>query len=147
MPAIDVVSDANIALKWFHERDEQDAPSVRALLSLHRERRVALHVLDLTYYEVGNALMRGRAHANPEQTATVLTALRTICLTITPGDDDFALAAELVAEHGLTVYDAAYAAVARRRDAPLVTLDRQLLDTGLGMSPDQLLTRLTATAG
>ena len=32
---------------------------------------------------------------------------------------------------------------ARRRDAPLATLDRQLLDIGLGITPDQLLKQLT----
>ena len=143
MPAIDVVSDANIVLKWFHERDEQDVQQARTLLELHRARRVVLHVLDLTYYEVGNTLMRGRAQASPEQTAIVLKALRDICLTITPDDDDLALTTELVAEHNLTVYDAAYAAVARRRRALLVTLDQQLLIAGLGMSPDQLLNQLT----
>lgn len=142
MPAIDVVSDANIALKWFHEQDEQNVEAARELLSYHRARRVVLHVLDLTYYEVGNALMRGRARANAEQTAIVLRALREICLTITPDDDDLALAAELAAEHGLSVYDAAYAAAARRRDAPLVTLDQQLLDAGLGVDPDQLIAQL-----
>ena len=34
------------------------------------ERTVALSVLDLTAYEVGNALMRGRAGASAEQAAT-----------------------------------------------------------------------------
>jgi predicted nucleic acid-binding protein len=102
-----------------------------------------LHVLDLTFYELGNALMRGQAHATAEQTATVLGALRQICITITPSDEDLALATALAAEHDLTLYDAAYAAVARRRAAPLATLDRQLLDSGLGITPEELLTQLT----
>lgn len=142
MPATDIVSDANIALKWFHDQGEQDVQAARELLDHHRARRVVLHVLDLTYYEIGNALMRGHARASAGQTATVLGALRQICLTISPDDDDFALAAEIVCEHDVTLYDAAYAAVATRRNAPLVTLDQQLLDRGLGVSPDQVLTQL-----
>jgi predicted nucleic acid-binding protein len=142
MPTTNVVSDANVALKWFHDKGEQDVDSARELLDRHRSRRVVLHVLDLTFYEIGNALMRGQAHASAEQTATVLGALREICLTIAPDDGDLALAAELVSEHGLTLYDAAYAAVALRRDTPLATLDRQLLDAGLGVRPDQLLAEL-----
>jgi predicted nucleic acid-binding protein len=145
MPATDVVSDANIALKWFHEQGEQDVACARELLEQHRSRRVLLHVLDLTFYEVGNALMRGHAHASAEQAATVLGALGQICLTIAPDDDDLALATELVAEHDLTLYDAAYAAVARRRDAPLATLDRHLLDSGLGIRPDRLLIQLAGS--
>jgi predicted nucleic acid-binding protein len=142
MPATDVVSDATVALKWFHHEGEEDVGSARGLLEHHRARLVILHVLDLTFYELGNALLRGRAQASAEQTATVLAALREICLTITPGDEDLALAGGLAAEHGLTFYDAAYAAVAQRRDAPLVTFDRRLLAAGLGIRPPDLLTQL-----
>jgi predicted nucleic acid-binding protein len=139
MPATDVISDANVVLKWFHDQGEHGVEAARALLDRHRSRRVVLHVLDLTYYEVGNALMHGRARASADQAATVLAALREICLTVSPGHDDLALATEIVAEHDLTLYDAAYAAVARHRGAPLVTLDQRLLDSGLGIRPDQLI--------
>ncbi len=90
----------------------------------------------------GAATQRGRAHSTAQQAATVLGALRQICLTIKPDDDDLALAAELADRYELTLYDAAYAAAAHRRGAPLVTLDRQLLDAGLGVRPDQLLAQL-----
>jgi hypothetical protein len=44
-----------------------------------------------------------------------------------------------VTELGLTFYDAAYAAVARRRGHALVTADGRLLDAGLGISaPDAM---------
>jgi predicted nucleic acid-binding protein len=142
MPAIDVISDANVALKWFHDQGEEGVESARELLNRHRSREVVLHVLDLTYYEIGNALLRGHAHATARQTATVLGALRQICLTIRPDDDDLAVAAELADRHGLTLYDAVYAAMARRRGASLVTFDQQLLETGLGVRPDQLLSEL-----
>jgi len=72
MPAISVVSDANVVLKWFHAEDEEEVEDARVLLEAHKERTVALSVLDLTVYEVGNALMRGRAGASAEQAATVL---------------------------------------------------------------------------
>ncbi len=86
--------------------------------------------------------MRGHAHATAEQTATVLAALRQICLTISLDDDDLALATQLVTEHDLTLYDAACAAVAHRRDTPLATLDQRLLDARLGVRPDTLLAQL-----
>lgn len=142
MPTTDVVSDANVVLKWFHHIGEEGVQAARELLDRHRDRRVVVHVLDLTFYELGNALLRGRAGATAQQTATVLGALRDICLTITPEVEDLALATELAAEHGLTLYDAAYAAVAQRRDAALVTLDRELLAAGLGMRPAELLSGL-----
>ncbi len=48
MPVIDVISDANVALKWFHAEGEEDVKSSRVLLACHRDRELALHVLDLT---------------------------------------------------------------------------------------------------
>ena len=74
MPAISVVSDANVVLKWFHSEGEDEVGPARALLDAHKERTVVLSVLDLTVYEVGNALMRGRAGASAEQAATAQAA-------------------------------------------------------------------------
>lgn len=140
MPAIDVVSDANIALKWFLDADdEEETQSARQLLQLHRDRHVLLHVLDLTFYEVGNALLRGRARASADQTAAVTSALREICVIISPTADELAKACLLAAENELTLYDAAYAAVAIERQFRLVTLDRALLSAGLGVTPGGLV--------
>ena len=142
MSATDIVSDANVVLKWFHGEGEEEVAEARALLAGHRDRSVALHVLDLTAYEVGNALLRGRAHASAEQVATVLEALSEICPAITPSQEDLRDAAQLAEQHDLTLYDAAYAAVARRRGAQLATLDRELLRADLGRRPSQLVESL-----
>jgi predicted nucleic acid-binding protein len=138
MPAIDVVSDANVALKWFHAEGEEEVPDARALVAAHQARTVALQVLDLTAYEVGNALLRGRAKATASQVATVLEALAEICPALRPDPDELRLAAELADRHDLTLYDAAYAAVAENRGATLATLDRALLKAGLGSRPSEL---------
>ena len=142
MPAIDVVSDASVALKWFHAEGEEEVEPSRALLIAQRDRAVALHVLDLTAYEVGNALLRGRAGASAEQVATVLEALTEVCPAIAPTADDLRAAAALAERHELTLYDAAYAAVAARRGAQLATLDGALLGAGLGRRPSELVSEL-----
>ena len=142
MPAIGVVSDASVALKWFHAKGEEEVEPARALLLGQRERVVALSILDLTPYELGNALLRGRLAVTAEQVATVLEALADVCPTIAPTSGDLRDAALLAEEHRLTVYDAAYAAVARRRGAELVTLDRELLDARLGRKPSDLVSQL-----
>jgi len=139
MPAISVVSDANIVLKWFHAEDEEEVDAARALLEAHKERTIALSVLDLTVYEVGNALMRGPAGATAEQAATVVEALVEICPAARPSSEEMRAASQLAERHDLTLYDAAYAAVARSRSAELVTLDRALLDAGLGSKPAELV--------
>lgn len=144
---IDVVSDANVALKWFHAAGEEGVEEARALLTAHRDRVLAVHLLNLTLYEVGNALLRGRAQADAPATATVLRALREVCPVIAPTDSELALAADLAAEHGLSLYDASYAAVARLRSAHLATFDRGLLDAGLGVGPGELVGGGVAAAG
>ena len=138
MPTIDVVSDANVVLKWFHSEGEEEVEPARALLDAHKERTVALSVLDLTAYEVGNALMRGRAGDSAEQAATVIEALADICPALRPSPEEMRVASELAERHELTLYDAAYAAVARCRSAELVTLGTDLLDAKLGRRPSEL---------
>lgn len=146
-PAIEIVSDANIALKWFHADGEEEVEPARLLLAGHRNRSVALCVLDLTRYELGNALLRGRLGVSAAGVMAVLDALAEICPAITPTRDEFHLATEFAEEHHLTVYDAVYAAVARNRGAQLATLDSELLRAGLGRRPSELATQLEALPG
>lgn len=57
-------------------------------------------------------------------------------------NDATADAVDLSRAHGLTFYDAAWAAVARRRNAILVSADRQLLDANLALGADDVCSRL-----
>ena len=137
-PAADVLCDASVVLKWFHSEGEEEVEASRALLDLHRSHGMALSVLDLTAYEVGNALLRGIG-VGAEKVSAVLDALDVICprLALTPTElSDAALLAE---GHRLTMYDAAYAAAAKARHAELATLDRALLQAGLGRRPSEIL--------
>jgi predicted nucleic acid-binding protein len=142
MPAIDVVSDASVALKWFHAEGEQEVEPARALLEHYARRAIGLVVLDLTPYEVGNALLRGRARVAADRVAVVLEALADICPQVAPTKDELREAATLAERHGLTLYDAAYSAVARARKAELVTLDKALLRSGLGRRPSAVVADL-----
>jgi predicted nucleic acid-binding protein len=142
MPPTVVVSDASVALKWFHTAGEEGVESARALLDAYADEGISLVVLDLTAYEVGNALLRGSAAASAESVATVLEALADLCPSISPEPAERRLAADLASDHDLTFYDAAYAAVARARGGILATFDRQLLSTELGLRPSAVLERV-----
>jgi predicted nucleic acid-binding protein len=48
----------------------------------------------------------------------------------------------LAERYGLTLYDAAYSAVARARRAELVTLDKALLQSGRGRRPSAVVADL-----
>lgn len=143
---IDVVSDASVVLKWFHAEGEEEVDSARALLDRYRDRSIALHVLDLTAYEVGNALLRGRLRVGAARVATVLLALSEICARVALTPAELTEAATLAERYDLTLYDAAYAAAARSRDAELATLDRALLRSGLGRRPSAIVASLGPVA-
>lgn len=111
-------------------------PAHGSAAALTRGARVA--ALDLTLYEVVNAV--ARQYRQPEQAQKLARALLRTC-----GDDlvrvDRVLGeeiAEVVSEHRLTAYDAAYVVVARRNGWQLVSLDiRDLVSKGLAVTPDR----------
>ncbi|TMK58847.1 MAG: PIN domain-containing protein [Actinobacteria bacterium] len=101
---------------------------------------VAVAALDLTLYEVVNAV--ARQYRQPEQAQRIARAVLRTC-----GDElarmDHALGEEVVkvvSEYGLTAYDAAYVAAARRNGWQLVSLDvHDLVSKGLAVTPDAAL--------
>jgi len=134
---IDVVSDANVALKWFHEHGEEDVEPARELLARHRAREVMVHVLDLTFYEVANGVVRRWGDA--AAAAKLCRSVELRCKGNVVGADPSLLeaTAEIAVKHGLTTYDAAYVAAARRFDWRLVSTDvRDLVSKGLAITPD-----------
>jgi predicted nucleic acid-binding protein len=121
---------------WVAAKDADDRyfEASRAIV-LDPERPVAS--LDLTLYEAAN-VVAGRWRQ--------LDAARDLCRTIVARCDDRLVAVDpglidsavdIVAEHGLTVYDAAYVAVARRHGWTLVSTDvADLVSKGLAVTPD-----------
>jgi predicted nucleic acid-binding protein len=93
--------------------------------------------LDLTLYEVANGLGARRGHH---------AAARELCRTIAERCSGRILAADaylidsaldIADEHGLTAYDAAYVAAARRHGWTLVSADiADLVSKGLAVAPD-----------
>lgn len=100
--------------------------------------RVPVTALDLTVYEVVNTV--ARKYRQSDQAQRIARAILSTC-----GDEltrvDHALGEEVVkaiSEHGLTAYDAAYVAAARRNGLQLVSLDiRDLVSKGLAVTPDE----------
>jgi predicted nucleic acid-binding protein len=100
------------------------------------------HVLDLAIYQVGNVLLRA-LRWEPSQVADQLDDLHTALgppLVMTA--DWLRRAAALAHDHGLSFYDASWAAAADKLNMPLVSADRRLLATGLAESPSTTVARL-----
>lgn len=98
---------------------------------------VSVAALDLTFYEVVNVV--GRQYRQPDQAQTIARAmLRTCGADLIRVDQELAEDVVKVGEqHGLTAYDAAYVAAARRHGWQLVSLDvRDLVSKGLAVTPE-----------
>lgn len=116
------------------DADERYFDASRALVL---DAKLGVSALDLTLYEVANVVgSRWRR----------LDLARELCRTIQLRCDGgvTAIAADLIdgalevaSEHGLTAYDAAYVAAARRYGWTLVSTDiRDLVSKGLAVTPD-----------
>ena len=106
-----------------------------AIRLLQSEERLA--VLDLTLYEVANVV--ARKYRRPEDARKLSQVILRRChgqpVRIDAGLLDDIV--NLVSEHGLTAYDAAYVAAARHNGWQLVSADiRDLVSKGLAVAPD-----------
>jgi predicted nucleic acid-binding protein len=99
--------------------------------------KLAVSALDLTFYEVANVVgSRWRRLDLAHQLCRTIQLrcegnVTTVELDLIDG------ALEIASEHGLSTYDAAYVAAARRYGWTLVTTDiRDLVSKGLAVTPD-----------
>jgi predicted nucleic acid-binding protein len=106
-------------------------------MSLVRSGGGRLGALDLTLYEIGNAVgvKQGEANEAGRVVRLLFRCCRNRLLAIDAELLDSAL--HLASEHGLTAYDAAYVAAARRQGWTLVSTDiADLVCKGLAVTPD-----------
>lgn len=125
--------DASVWVAIVDPRDRFHRAARSAVADLDRP----LAALDLTLYEVANAM--GPKKGRPELGRFLLELIEKRCegnlIVADAGLLDAAL--EISSEHGLTVYDAAYVAAARRHGWTLVSADvADLVSKGLAVAPD-----------
>jgi predicted nucleic acid-binding protein len=98
----------------------------------------SLAALDLTLFEVANVL--GARRGEPRRARIMCDVIVSRCKKerlLRVGPDLIEHALEIAAEHGLTAYDAAYVAAARRHGWTLVSTDvADLVSKGLAVAPD-----------
>jgi predicted nucleic acid-binding protein len=108
-----------------------------AARSIVRNFRQPLAALDLTLYEVANTM--GPKRGQPAEGRFLVKLITKRCREslVAVGPDLIESALEVAAEHGLTAYDAAYVAAARRHGWTLVSADiADLVSKGLAVAPD-----------
>jgi predicted nucleic acid-binding protein len=109
--------------------------------SLVRDRQEDLAALDLTLFEVANAIgVKKRQPGNAEKMARLIVHCCEGRRLVRVDPDLIGSAADIAVEHALTAYDAAYVAAARRNGWQLVSIDhRDLVSKGLAVTPDAAL--------
>jgi predicted nucleic acid-binding protein len=103
---------------------------------LVRDFSIPLAALDLTFYEVANAVGMKKGRHGDARYITRLVQARCGDRVARVDTDLLGVALEIAAEHGLTAYDAAYVAAARRYGWTLVSTDiADLVSKGLAVTP------------
>lgn len=121
---------------WVAARDPED-PFRAAARSIVLDTAQPVAAMDLTFYEVANVV--GARKKQTDEARHLLRLLAERCgeqiVAIDAGLIESAL--EIAAERGLTAYDAAYVAAARRYGWTLVSADiDDLVSKGLAVAPD-----------
>ncbi len=122
----DLVLDASLTLQWFLE-DEADREYSLSVLANLREKRALVPIL--WFYEVGNGLLMAcrRKRITLDQVDGFLARLKALPIEAAEQEPAEILRLPALAQaHGLTNYDAAYLALAKRFSLPLATTDSDL---------------------
>ncbi|HEY1831883.1 MAG TPA: type II toxin-antitoxin system VapC family toxin [Acidimicrobiales bacterium] len=134
--------DTSVLVKWFQSEGESELAEARAIRDATQVGEVQARVIDLALYEMGNVLLRALGWSASD-VAHQLEDLVIICgPPLAMAVEWLHLAAELGERHGLTFYDAAWAAAAEALGISLISVDAQLLAAGLAESPAAVVQRL-----
>lgn len=113
------VVDASVAVKWFSAETNTDAAQ-RILAYAFRRDRI-LYAPDLLFYEIGNALGRGK-RMSEEKILAALGVLYDSPIEFVRLDRMMMEAAtRVMTAYELTFYDAVYGALAHMLGVPLIT--------------------------
>ncbi len=115
------VIDTSVITKWFSFVDEKHINQARKILELMIAGHIQVFIPDLAVYELGNVLLKSKKRPAQETLETIVEFL-SFPLTIIPYSKELLqISTEIAEEYNLTIYDAAFLAVAKLHDAALVT--------------------------
>ncbi|MDY6803154.1 MAG: type II toxin-antitoxin system VapC family toxin [Cyanobacteriota bacterium] len=123
------IIDANVGIKRFIE--DPLTPRVNQLLAHLNFDRTEIYIPDLFYIETANILwkyVRAGMYEFREVQADLAT-LKTFPLRVVLMADLMEEALNIAVAYNISAYDASYVALSQRVNAPLLTLDRRLVNT------------------
>lgn len=124
------VIDASCALKLFIE-DRLSERAYALFEQITGEAQIIFHVPDLFFIECTNVLWKyvRWGGLSIDVARENLADLARLGLAVTSTIDLMAGSLELANHHGISAYDACYAALAERWDVPIITADEKLART------------------
>lgn len=135
MPAI-ALADSSVLLAAMRSEGEPQHEPAAAIVRAAGEGTIELRIIDLTLYEIGNVMVRAWKLSPRVQERNVREIVAVCGEPLAPTLDDHASARAIATEHGITVYDAMYVAIARRIGATLISADeRDLAARALALLP------------
>lgn len=134
--------DTSVLIKWFHDAGESEVAEARAIRDAHVGSALDAHVLDLAVYEVGNVLTRTLKWTAADVGDQLDDLLEIVGPPLVMSPACMREAAFLAERHGLSFYDAGWAATAAALRIPLVSADRRLLAAGLAETASAVVKRL-----
>ncbi len=126
------VLDTSVVLKWFR-RDETGAEEALALREAYLDGALSIAVPDLLLYELGNVLRYKPDLDSDKVTAAVESVLAMGLSLCAATHERLIRAVEIAFVHDVTVYDAAFVALAEELQADFVTADERLAHRFVGV--------------
>lgn len=121
-----IVVDTSVIAKWLIADSEDDIEQATALLEAVEQETVQLLAPELSKYEIGNILIKGKQLPAP-QAAVILETFYYLPITfISETNESAHLTLELAAQHTLTYYDASFLSLAQKYQCPFITADKKL---------------------
>lgn len=115
-----LVIDSSVAIKWLNDKDENHIKQADEILKNVQDEKTYLIMPELAKYEVGNALLN-KQMSLPDTIGSTATYYH-IPIQFVPQDQQQAESAMKIAhEHNVTFYDASFMALAKLKNADLVT--------------------------
>lgn len=117
------VVDSSVIIKWLNTDNEHDLEKSDKLLRQARDGEIELMAPELSKYEVGNVLLKGK-QLSPDQAKVSLGTVYALPISYVADSQELAQDAFSIAHKlGISYYDASFMSLAKQQDAILVTGD------------------------
>lgn len=118
------VLDSSVVIKWFS--DEEDSDKALAIREAYAEGTANITCPDLIIYEISNALRYNKSLKEKDVKDSVNSLISMGITIVVPTKQIIELSISIAYQHGITVYDASFIALAQELNFNYVTADDKL---------------------